>query len=83
MRNYISYYAQILKSLKKRKILLLKTEFNKNNFKKRFLIAKMLKQFITEKHESYQHLQKIFSKSNFSIHFSAYRCFIINENVFK
>ena len=56
MRNYISYYAQILKLLQKRKILFLKNEFNKNNFRKRFLIVRMLKKFIIEKYESYQHL---------------------------
>ena len=43
MRNYISYYAQISKSLQKRKILLLKNKFNKNNFKTRFSIVKILK----------------------------------------
>ena len=56
MRNYISYYAQVAESLKKRKILLLKNEFSKNNFRKRFSIVRMLKQFIIEKHELYQHL---------------------------
>ena len=83
MRNYISYYAQISKLLQKRKILFLKNEFNKNNFKKRFSIVRMLKEFIIEKYESYQHLQKIFNKSNFFIHFSSYRSFFINVNAFK
>ena len=83
MRNYISYYAQMTKSLKRRKILLLKNEFSKNNFKKRFSVVKMLKQFIIEKYESYQHLQKIFSKSSFLIHFSSYKSFFINVNAFK
>ena len=83
MRNYISYYAQISKSLQNRKILFLKNEFIKNNFKKRFSIVKMLEQSIIEKYESYQHLQKIFSKSNFFIHFSSYRSFFINVNAFK
>ena len=83
MRNYISYYTQISKSLQKRKILFLKNEFNKNNFKKRFSIVKMLKKFIIEKYELYQHLQKIFNKSNFFIHFNSYRFFFIDVNAFK
>ena len=83
MRNYISYYAQISKSLQKRKILFLKNEFNKNNFRKRFSIIKMLKKFIIEKYESYQHLQKIFNKSNFFIYFNSYRSSFINVNAFK
>ena len=83
MRNYISYYAQMAKSLKRRKILLLKNEFSKNNLKKRFSVVRMLKQFIIEKYESYQHLQKAFSKLNFLIHFSSYRFSFINVNAFK
>ena len=83
MRNYISYYAQILKSLQKRKILLLKNEFSKNNFKKRFSIVKMLRKSIIEEYESYQHLQKIFSKSSFFIHFSSHQSFFINVNAFN
>ena len=83
MRNYISYYAQISKLLQKRKILLLKNESNKNNFKKRFSIVRMLKESIIEKYESYQHLQKIFSKSNFFIYFNSHRSFFINVNAFK
>ena len=83
MRNYIFYYAQISKLLQNRKILLLKNEFIKNNFKKRFSIVRMLKQFIIKKYESYQHLQKIFNKSNFLIYFNSYRSFFINVNAFK
>ena len=83
MRNYISYYAQILKLLQKRKILFLKNKFNKNNFKKRFSIVRILKELIIEKYESYQHLQKIFSKSSFFIHFNSHRSFFINVNAFK
>ena len=83
MRNYISYYAQMTESLKKRKILLLKNEFSKSNSKKRFSVVRMLKQPIIEKYESYQHLQKTFSKSNFLIHFSLYKSSFINVNAFK
>ena len=83
MRNYILYYAQISKSLQKRKILFLKNEFNKNNFRKRFLIVRMLKEFIIEKYKLYQHLQKIFNKSNCFIHFNSYRSSFINVNAFK
>ena len=43
MRNYIFYYVQISKSLQNRKILFLKNEFIKNNFRKRFSIVKILK----------------------------------------
>ena len=83
MRNYISYYAQISKSLQNRKILFLRHEFTKNNFKKRFSIVRMLKQSIIEKHELYLHLQKTFSRSNFLIHFSSYRLSFINVDAFK
>ena len=83
MRNYISYYAQISKSLQNWKILLLKNEFIKNNFRKRFSIVKMLKQFIIEKYKSYLHLQKTFNRSSFLIYFNSYRPFFIDVNAFK
>ena len=83
MRNDISYYAQILKSLQKRKILFLKNEFSKNNFRKRFSIVKMLKKSIIEKYELYQYLQKIFNKPSFFIHFNSYQSSFINVNAFK
>ena len=83
MRNYIPYYAQVSEPLQNRKILLLKDEFTKNNPRKRFSIARMLEQPTIEEYESYQHLQKTFSKPSFLIHFSPYRPSFIDVNAFK
>ena len=83
MRNYIPYYAQVSKPLQNRKTLLLKNEPTKGNPRKRFSIARMLEQPTIEEYESYQHLQKAFSKPSFLIHFSPYRPSFIDVNASK
>ena len=83
MRNYVLFYVQVSNFLQQRKILLLKSDSTKKNFRKKFSFIKLLKLFTDKKYEIYFILQNIFNKSSFLIHFASNRWLLINVNVFK
>ena len=83
MRNYVSYYVQIVKSLQNWKTIFLKNEFIKNNFKKTFFKKTFINQLINVKYQSYEYLQIRFSKSNFLIYFKTMKLTFIDVDVSK
>ena len=83
MRNYISYYAQIVEPLQNQKTIFLKNEFIKNNFKKTFFKRTSIDQSINAKYQSYKYLQIRFSKSSLLIHFETMKSTFINVDVSK
>ena len=83
LRTYVLYYVQMAKSLQKRKILLLKKKFTKENPRKQYVKKTYLKNSTNNEIKTYNHFQTIFSKFNFFIHFSIRRFFFIDVNVSK
>ena len=75
LRMYISYYVQMAEPLQVRKTLFLKKNFFKKSQRKIFFREISVINVIDEKYDSYQYLQKTFSKSNFLIHFSSEKFF--------
>lgn len=82
-RNYVPYYAQMIKSFQRRKTLLLKNNSKKENQKKFFFRQTFLIEATDEKRFAYEHLQKMFNHSSFLIHFNSKRFFFVNVNAFK
>lgn len=82
-RDYISYYAQKIKSLQKRKIILLRFSSTfKNRFKKNFFMKTLLQSFQKEL-RAFQIIQTKFRKFTFLIHFDATRQLFIDVDVVK
>ena len=68
-RNYVPYYAQKSEILQRKKTKLLKNDSVENSVKKNFNQKILLKNFSTKKLQSYEQLQKNFSKFNWLTHF--------------
>ena len=74
LRHYISYYAQKSNSLQLRKTDLFRLIlFNKNVFRKSYSVRVILTNVIDVERNSYEQLQKAFSRQKFLFHFDSTR----------
>lgn len=69
--------------LQRRKTLLLRGGPTKGNQRKHFSRRTLVGNPTDVEYDAYQHLQKVFSKSSFLIHFNPERPFLIDVNAFK
>ena len=83
MRKYVSFYVDVFKSLQKRKIILLKFAFKKENAKKIFVSRTKIDNSISRKRTSYEILQSLLSKFFYLIHHDSKRQIYVNLNVNK
>ena len=83
MKNYISYYVDINKSLQKRKIELLRHESFVDNARRSYIFKTRLKKSIELKKKFFKTLQKLFSKSFYFVHINNKKPLFINLNVNK
>ena len=68
LRNYIFYYADIFKSLQKRKIKFLKKDFVAESARKAYFRKIKIKYFIEKELSAFNALQTLLFKSSFFIH---------------
>ena len=81
MRDYVSYYAQKIDVLRKRKIILLKIFFfNKNKIRKNFNRRISIQNSSKTKWNSYQQLQSFFNRLNWLIYQNFNRVFYVDIN---
>lgn len=83
LRNYISYYAQIVKSLQKRKIALNKQTSKLEKFRKTRIASIILHELIEQELLLFKHLQTQFRKSSILYHFDSEKSLFVNLNAFK
>ena len=83
IKNYISYYVDINKSLQKRKIELLRHEFFVDNVRCSYVFKTRLKKFIKLKKEFFKTLQKLLLKFFYFVHVDNKKQLFINLNVNK
>jgi hypothetical protein len=82
LRNYVVKYAQRVKSLQQRKIMLLKELSQKRSARKIFS-CKIMFQFTNRELKSFELVQSVFKSSRFLTHFNLVRQFLIDVNAFK
>ena len=84
LREFVSFYAQKIDALQRRKILFLRQFSSIKKFIRKIYFKKIvLNNFSTKKLKSYKLLQKTFNRTFFLIHFNSKRIFYINIDVFK
>ena len=84
LRHYVSYFAQKSNVLQFRKTNLLRQiSFNKSISRKAYAIRINLNDVTIAKLDSYEQIQKTFSRQNFLFHFSSTKVLYIDMNVFK
>ena len=83
LRDYVSMYVDVAKSLQKFKIELFRNASVTNNVKKIFFRTIKIKNFISRKLASFQILQILLSKSFYLIHVDSTRRIYIDLNVNK
>ena len=83
LRDYISYYAEVFKSLQEKKIELLRDESTIENARKTYSSKTRVQYFTTSKRISFDALQTILTKSFYLIHSNIKRQLFIDLNVSK
>ena len=83
MKNYISYYVDINKSLQKRKIELLRHEFFIDNVRRSYAFKTRLKNSIKLKKKFFRTFQELLSKFFYFVHVDNKKQLFINLNVNK
>ena len=83
MKDYISYYVDISKSLQKRKIELLRHEFSVDNARRSYVFKTRLKNSIELKKKFFRTLQELLSKFFYFVHVDSKKQLFINLNVNK
>ena len=84
LRHCVKRYAQLIQSLTKRKIALIKLiTFNNDNNRKRQSIQLKLTNLISKKMKIFRRLQQVFVEFTFLTHFDSNRRLFIDLNVFK
>ena len=84
LRKFVSFYAQKIDALQRRKILFLRQFSSIKKFIRKIYFKKIvLNNFSSKKLESYKLLQKTFNRIFFLIHFNAKQILYININAFK
>lgn len=82
LRDYISFYAQKLKSLQQRKTLLLKNELATKLSRKNHNRRTLLKNLIDEKIKAYNQLKTDFNRLSWLTHFNKCRQLFVDVNAF-
>ena len=83
MRKYVSFYVDVFKSLQKKKTILLKSIFKKENVKKIFASRIRIDNATSRKRVSYEIFQSLLSKLLYLIHHDLKRQIYVNLNVNK
>ena len=83
MRNYIFHYANIFKSLQKRKTKFFKKNFVAENVRKTYFRKIKIKYFIEKEFAAFNALQTLLFKSSFFIHVNFKRQLYVNFNINK
>ena len=84
LRDYVSFYAQKVESLQRRKILLLRmSPSNKGRLRKIYSQRIVLKSSINEELDFYRQLQKFFDRIDFLVHFDRSRTLYIDIDASK
>ena len=83
MKNYISYYVNINKSLQKRKIELLRHEFFVDNVRRSYAFKTRLKKSINLKKKFFKRLQKLLLIFFYFVYVDNKKLLFINLNINK
>ena len=83
MRDYISFYVDINKSLQKRKIVMFRHDFSIDNARRTYAFKTRLNKFFELKIIFFKILQNLFSKFSYLVHSDSSRRFFIDLNANK
>ena len=84
LRDYVSFYAQKIESLQRRKMLLLRiSSSNKSRLRKIYSQRSVLKSSTNKEFDFYRQLQNSFERTEFLVHFDRNRILYINIDASK